>query len=126
MIRQFNAKPLKDGSTPASRSVVTAAVAANGAPTTASQSMASVGLYQTIDVVASCTGAGGSFTFTVWWLDSTSGLWISDATFNAVPVSTAGGVVDAVTNPYGATGIYVEVGNFAGGGTANAWLTGRD
>ena len=126
MNRQFNAKSLKAGSLPADRSLVTAAVAANGAPTDPNQQMATVGLFQTIDVVAKCAGAGASYTFTVWWLDSTSGEWIADATFNAVPVSTAGGVVDAVTNPYGATGIYIEVGNFAGGATANVWLTGRD
>ena len=124
-MRQLNAKSLKTGTAAADRSIVDGAAAANGAPTTSGEQMVAVGLYDTIDVTAVSTGAGASFEFTVWWWIEAAGKWVADATFSNVPVSTAGGVVDAVTNPYGATALYVEVVNFAGGGTADVWATGR-
>lgn len=124
-MRQLNAKTLKTGTAAADRRLVAGVAVANGAPTVGQDQMVTVGLYDTIDVTASCTGAGGSYEFTVWWWIEAAEKWVADATFSNVPVSTAGGVVDAVTNPYGAGALYIEVVNFAGGGVASVWAAGR-
>ena len=127
------ARSLKKGDDANARRVVAAGTVANGAPTAGGQQMVALGLYSAIDVVAQCTGAGGSYDFRAWFYYADADKWVLDdslGTGGAVSVSTAGGIeVEAILNSPNfrcATGVYVETTNFAGGGVANIWLIGRE
>lgn len=128
-----NARSLKfPDSTVLVRRLVAGVNAANGTPTanaTGDDMMAGMGTYEAADIIASCTGAGGSYEIRIWWWYEVAELWVLDAVIGTVAVSTAGGPVafPLLNNPayVCAKGFYVEVLTFAGGGVASVWAAGR-
>lgn len=142
---QSHSRSLVTGTTAADRRVVVAVNLANGDPTSSGQGV-SVQLFDAVDVVARCTGGGGSFDVKVWWWYNASETWVYDDKIGAatvdpitgivsydglVSVTTAGGAVSfpILNQPNGrsANAVYIEVDNFAGGAavTAEIWLSGR-
>lgn len=114
---------LKKGTTVADRAVINAALAANAAPTVATDAMVPVGMHAKIDVVLKET-AGGTFDAKVWWYYPDADSWVQDLAVGTLAVaanSTAGATLSTGT----ASNIYVEVLNFAAAAEANAWLIGR-
>lgn len=127
------ARSLKKGDDANARRVIAGGTVANSAPTAGGQQMVACGLYSAIDAVAKCSGAGGSFDFRVWHYYADADVWALDDTLGtagSVSVSTAGGLeIEAILNSPNfrcSTGIYIETTNYAGGGTADIWLIGRE
>ena len=123
-------KSLVAGSTAAARRVIADAVAANGVPTTSADAL-NIFQFRSIDVVAKCTGGGGSYDFLVWWYYGVADEWVYDTWVGTTSISTAGGVEGfpiALGSIFSreADGVYLEVKNFAGGGSADLWLIGRE
>lgn len=125
---QSHARSLVNGTTANDRRVIAAAVAANSAPTASEQGI-SIQLFDAIDCVARCTGGGGSYDLRVWWYYNAADVWVFDDDLGTVAVSTAGGIevfpILNQPNSRAANAVYIEVLNFAGGGVANVWLSGR-
>jgi hypothetical protein len=123
------ARSLKSADSAADRRIIAAVNADNGAPTREDQAIP-VGLFGAIDCVAKCTGAGGSYVVRVWWYYQPCDEWVLDDDIGGVAVSTAGGneqfPILNNANTRCATGVYLQVDTFAGGGVANCWLVGRD
>lgn len=114
----------KPASTAADARVVAAAVADNGVPAVNTTGTA-VGMFGNFDLVATCTGAGGSFQFTLWWWYGPASTWVADANVTDIPCTTATGPVGVVLNHSASSAAYIQVHTFAGGGSADAWLIGR-
>lgn len=111
------------GKSVTSGAVFTATIAANGVPTAASQAHASLGLQARVDVVLKET-AGGTYDAKLWWFYADANAWVEDLSIGTVSVS-ANGTSAMVTIPSAASSLYVEVLNFAGGASAEAWVIGR-
>ena len=126
------ARSLKSGepeNTTTSRAVIFEAAAANSAPTTSDKQMVGMGTFSAVDLVLQCTVGGGSFDAKVWWWYEAVGAWVLDTAIGTVSMTTVIGTKRvAIVTPASvpcASGCYVEVLNFAGGGKASAWLVGR-
>lgn len=122
------ARSIKAGDDPNGRRVIAAVNADNGAPTDSAQFI-SIGTNEAIDCVAKCTGAGGSYAVKVWWYYGDADEFVYDDDIGAVAVSTVGGneVFPILNRPNTrcASGVYLQVDTFAGGGVASCWLIGR-
>lgn len=117
-------RSLKPADTAALRRLVAGAVAGNGAPTTSDQQMCAAGINADVDIVADCQA--GTYDFKVWYWYDHAETWVQDlsiGTAGTVSVTTAG--ARAVLNTSAASGIYVEVGNFAAAAAASVWAIGR-
>lgn len=114
----------KPAATTTDARVVASAVADNGAPTATTTGI-SAGMFSSLDLVANCTGGGGSYKVTLWWWYGPAGLWVADANVTNIPCTTAAGPLAVVLTPSAASALYVQVHTFAGGATADCWLVGR-
>lgn len=125
---QSHARSLVTGTTAADRRAIAGLNAANGDPTASEQGI-SIQLFDAIDVVAQSVGGGASFDVQVWWYYNAADVWVYDDDIGTVSVTTAGGIevfpILNQPNSRAANAVYLEVSNFAGGGTANVWLSGR-
>lgn len=113
------------GNTPAERRIIAGAVAGNGAPTSTTPQMANVLMFTNYDIVAQATV--NSYDFLVWWFYKDAGIYILDTSLGVAGVNsvTVAGGGRAVTAPSAASGVYVQVQNFAAGGIADVWAIGR-
>lgn len=115
-----------DAATAAERRVLAGISADNGAPS------GDVGFHtrnhKWLHVVAESVGAGASFDVTLYVRSKFSGTWAKALWFGTsgtLSITTAGS--PSYAEPVLIAGIdeaYLHASNFAGGGTANAWLAG--
>lgn len=120
--------------TAALRRVVAGVIADNGVPgATASDTAICLNNYESVDCIATCPVAGGSFDVQVFWWYEVAQLFVFDDNIGTVAVTNAGGpeafpiMGTSSANQVSADSVFIRVFNFVGANaSASVWLSARN